>query len=60
MATQTSEKRSSNRQLVDECIRACLDCIRLCHECAGECIGMASADMARCTRLCLDCAGGKR
>jgi hypothetical protein len=46
-----------DRQLLAECIDACIECAESCTACADACIGEPMvADLRTCIRLNLDCA----
>lgn len=51
------EALTVNRQLLAECIDACIECAEACTACADACIGESMvAELRTCIRLDLDCA----
>ncbi len=51
------EKLVADQQLMERCIKECLECVDVASHCANECLsGEQASSMKRCIRLCLDCA----
>ena len=47
----------ADQQLMERCIKECLECVDVASRCANECLSSDQvSSMERCVRLCLDSA----
>ncbi len=54
---QRKENLVADQQLMERCIKECLECVDVASRCADNCLQSEQVgSMAQCIRLCLDCA----